>query len=76
MAQEGLWYHSSNCALAGNPSADAVLPVQPASARDQYRPGQQGKVGLERFSMYGYRRLVCMLGENRKPIQPILQLKV
>ncbi|WP_157742944.1 hypothetical protein [Halomonas sp. hl-4] len=24
---------------------------------------------------YGYRRLACVLGENRKPIQRILQLK-
>lgn len=33
------------------------------------------KRALERFPTYGYRRLACVLGENRKPIQRILQLK-
>ncbi len=33
------------------------------------------KLALERFPTYGYRRLACILGENRKPIQCILQLK-
>lgn len=33
------------------------------------------KLTLERFPTYGYRRLACVLGENRKPIQRILQLK-
>ncbi|MFC0383701.1 IS3 family transposase [Chromohalobacter israelensis] len=33
------------------------------------------KLTLERFPSYGYRRLACVLGENRKPIQRILQLK-
>ena len=33
------------------------------------------KLALERFPTYGYRRLACVLGENRKPIQRILQLK-
>ncbi|OLO11091.1 hypothetical protein BTW10_11515 [Chromohalobacter japonicus] len=33
------------------------------------------KLTLERFPSYGYRRLACMLDENRKPIQRILQLK-
>lgn len=33
------------------------------------------KQTLERFPTYGYRRLACVLGENRKPIQRILQLK-
>jgi putative transposase len=33
------------------------------------------KLTLERFPRYGYRRLACVLGENRKPIQRILQLK-
>ena len=32
------------------------------------------KLALERFSTYGYRRLACVLGENRKPIQRILQM--
>lgn len=30
------------------------------------------KLALERFPTYGYRRLACVLGENRKPIQRIL----
>ncbi len=30
---------------------------------------------LKRFPAYGYRHLACVLGENRKPIQRILQLK-
>ncbi|MHA3025179.1 hypothetical protein [Chromohalobacter israelensis] len=34
------------------------------------------KLTLERFPRYGYRRLACVLGENRKPIQRILQLKL
>ncbi|MGK0545058.1 IS3 family transposase [Halomonas cupida] len=33
------------------------------------------KQTLEQFPTYGYRRLACVLGENRKPIQRILQLK-
>mgnify|MGYP001287113750 CR=1 FL=1 len=33
------------------------------------------KLALEQFPTYGYRRLACGLGENRKPIQRILQLK-
>ncbi|WP_205742706.1 hypothetical protein [Onishia niordana] len=33
------------------------------------------KLTLERFTTYGYRRLACILGENRKPILRILQLK-
>ena len=33
------------------------------------------KLALERFPTYGYRRLACVLGENRKPIQRILQMK-
>ncbi|GAB3338742.1 hypothetical protein GCM10027512_05770 [Chromohalobacter beijerinckii] len=33
------------------------------------------KLTLERFPAYGYRRLACVLGENRKPIQRILQLQ-
>ncbi|WP_197030442.1 hypothetical protein [Halomonas sp. BC04] len=33
------------------------------------------KLALDRFPTYGYRRLACVLGENRKPIQRILQLK-
>ena len=30
------------------------------------------KLALEQFPTYGYRRLACVLGENRKPIQRIL----
>lgn len=33
------------------------------------------KLTLEQFPTYGYRRLACVLGENCKPIQCILQLK-
>ncbi|MGQ7247152.1 DDE-type integrase/transposase/recombinase [Halomonas sp. V046] len=33
------------------------------------------KLALERFPTYSYRRLACVLSENRKPIQRILQLK-
>ena len=33
------------------------------------------KLALEQFPSCGYRRLACALGENRKPIQRILQLK-
>lgn len=33
------------------------------------------ELALEQFPTYGYRRLACVLGENRKPIQRILQLK-
>lgn len=33
------------------------------------------QLALERFRTYGYRRLACVLGENLKPIQCILQLK-
>lgn len=33
------------------------------------------KLALEKFPTYGYRRLACVLGENRKPIQRNLQLK-
>ena len=33
------------------------------------------KATIERFPTYGYRRLACVLGENRKPVQRILQLK-
>lgn len=33
------------------------------------------KLALERFPTYGYRRLACVQGKNRKPIQGILQLK-
>tara|TARA_B100000929_G_C15274450_1_gene341309 strand:+ start:119 stop:475 length:357 start_codon:yes stop_codon:yes gene_type:complete len=34
-----------------------------------------GHLGLERFPTYGYRGLECVLGENGKSIQRILQLK-
>ncbi|GED22516.1 hypothetical protein HHA01_14930 [Halomonas halmophila] len=33
------------------------------------------KLVLERFPTYGYCRLARVLGENRKPVQRILQLK-
>lgn len=33
------------------------------------------KALIERFPTYGYRRLAALLGENRKPIQRILQAK-
>ena len=33
------------------------------------------KLALGRFTTYGCHRLACVLGENRKPIQRILQLK-
>ncbi|WP_348815924.1 hypothetical protein NFG57_08525 [Halomonas sp. H10-59] len=33
------------------------------------------KLALEGFLSYGYRRLACVLGENRKPIQRILKMK-
>jgi putative transposase len=33
------------------------------------------KALIERFPSYGYRRLAALLGENRKPIQRILQVK-
>ncbi|MBY5970579.1 DDE-type integrase/transposase/recombinase [Halomonas denitrificans] len=33
------------------------------------------KLALEQFATYGYRRLACVLEENRKPIQRIFQLK-
>ncbi|WP_139284323.1 hypothetical protein [Salinicola sp. MIT1003] len=31
------------------------------------------KLTLERFPTYGYRRLACVLGENRKPIHVMTQ---
>ena len=33
------------------------------------------KTLIERFPTYGYRRLATLLGENRKPIQRLLQVK-
>ena len=33
------------------------------------------KLALERFPIYGYRRLACVLGENRKPTQRIRQVR-
>ena len=33
------------------------------------------KLAMQRFPTYGYRRLAIVLGENKKPIQRILQIK-
>jgi len=53
------------------------LRDRPEYIREQYESdlAARVKLALERFPTYGYRRLACVLGENRKPIQRILQLK-
>ena len=47
---------------------DRPKTVDPALA-------ERVKLAMQRFPTYGYRRLAIVLGENKKPIQRILQIK-
>ncbi|GEN26264.1 hypothetical protein HCU01_42130 [Halomonas cupida] len=71
-----MWCRSSSSA-AGWDSPRRSLYYRPQSRKRVINGDLAARVKLasERFPTYGYCRLACVLGENRKPVQSILQLK-
>lgn len=76
MAEEGHTVSLSKlCRWLGYPRRN--LYYQPVARPRLINPEleQRVKQAMTQFPTYGYRRLACVLGENRKPVQRILQLK-
>lgn len=76
MAQEGHVVSLVKlCRWLGLPRRTLYYRSRPQSRVINTELASRVKLALERFPTYGYRRLACVPGENRKPIQRILQLK-
>ena len=66
---------SKLCGWLGVPRRSIYYKPKARNRRVDPDLTERVRVTMQRFPTYGYRRLAVVLGENKKPIQRILQIK-
>ena len=66
---------SKLCGWLGVPRRSVYYKPKARTRRVDPDLTERVRVTMQRFPTYGYRRLAIVLGENKKPVQRILQNK-